>query len=70
MPLDAHLDKEEEVVRVVKEVAGLHGAVQLSSSPLGLSHLGLPKDAVRFLAPSGAVVALRFDPARSLVVAS
>lgn len=60
-PVDAHLDKEEEVVKVVKEVAGLHGAVQMSSAGLGLSHLGLPRDAVRFLAPSGAVVALRYE---------
>jgi hypothetical protein len=59
--LDAHLDREDEVTKVVRDVSVLHGAVQLSSSPLGLSHLGLPKDAVRFLAPSGAVVALRYE---------
>jgi hypothetical protein len=53
--------QEEEVVKVIKEVAGLHGAVQMGSSPLGLSHLGLPRDAVRLLAPSGAVVALRYE---------
>lgn len=61
VPLDAHLDREDEVTKVVRDVSVLHGAVQLSSSPLGLSHLGLPKDAVRFLAPSGAVVALRYE---------
>lgn len=60
-PLDAHLDKEDEVVKVVRDVTALHGAVQMSSAPLGLSHLGLPKDAVRFLAPSGAVIALRYE---------
>lgn len=60
-PVDAHLDKEDDVVRVVKEAAGLHGAVQMSSAMLGLSHLGMPRDAVRFLAPSGAVVALRYE---------
>jgi hypothetical protein len=60
-PVDAHLDKEDDVVKVVKDVAGLHGAVQMSSALLGLSHLGLPRDAVRFLAPSGAVVALRYE---------
>lgn len=60
-PVDAHLDKEEEVVKVVRDVATLHGAVHMSSAPLGLSHLGLPRDAVRFLAPSGAVVALRYE---------
>jgi len=61
VPLDAHLDKEEEVIKVVREVAGLHGAVQMSSAPLGLSHLGLPRDAVRVLSPSGAVLALRYE---------
>lgn len=59
--MDAHLDKEEDVIKVVKEVAGLHGAVQMSSSSLGLSHLGLPRDAVRLLSPSGAVLALRYE---------
>lgn len=49
------------MVKVVKEVAGLHGAVQMGSAPLGLSHLGLPRDAVRLLAPSGVVVALRYE---------
>jgi hypothetical protein len=60
-PLDAHLDKEEDVVKVVKDVAVLHGALQTSSAMIGLSHLGLPRDAARFLAPSGAVVALRYE---------
>lgn len=60
-PLDAHLELNEVVTKAVRDVAVLHGAVQMSSAPLGLSHLGLPRDAVRFLAPSGAVVALRYE---------
>jgi hypothetical protein len=60
-PLDTHLAHEEEVVKVVKDVAALHGAVHMSSAPMGLSHHGLPQDAVRLLAPSGAVVALRYE---------
>lgn len=33
----------------------------MSSTSLGLSHAALPRDAVRFLAPSGAQMALRYE---------
>jgi hypothetical protein len=42
-PLDCHLDVEEAVCRVVKEVCSVHGALQMSSTSLGLSHMALPK---------------------------
>jgi hypothetical protein len=42
-PLDCHLDVEEAVCRVVKEVCSVHGALQMSSTSLGLSHTALPK---------------------------
>jgi len=55
-PLDSHLLVEEAVIKVVRDVCSVHGAVQMSSSDLGLSHVGLPKDAAKFLAPSGVQV--------------
>lgn len=42
-PLDCHLELEEAVCKVVKEVCSVHGAVQMSSTSLGLSHMALPK---------------------------
>lgn len=55
-PLDSHLQVEEAVTKVVRDVCSVHGAVQMSSTDLGLSHVGLPKDAAKFLAPSGVQV--------------
>lgn len=42
-PLECHLELEEGVCRVVREVCSVHGAVQMSSTSLGLSHVALPK---------------------------
>jgi hypothetical protein len=53
-PLDCHLDVEEVVCRVVREVCSVHGAVQMSSTSLGLSHVALPK--VRWMAAAAAAV--------------
>ena len=39
-----------------------HGAVPVASSVVGLAHAGLPRDAVRLLAPSGAQI--RWGPGR------
>jgi hypothetical protein len=47
-PLDCHLDVEDAVCRVLREVCSVHGAVQMSSTSLGLSHMALPKVRVQF----------------------
>ncbi|KAF8070961.1 GCN2 [Scenedesmus sp. PABB004] len=60
-PLDVPLELHDAVVRAVRDVCVAHGAVQMCSSSLGLGHAALPRDAVRYLAPSGAQVALRYE---------
>lgn len=53
----------EEVLDVVRGIFGLHGAVAMQSSALGLvaDAAALPKGAVGLLDASGALLALRYE---------
>ena len=56
VPMSTSVDVVEVVVRVVREVATCHGAIPMTSTPLGVAHAAAPKDAVRLLSPSGTQV--------------
>ncbi|CAD7701489.1 unnamed protein product [Ostreobium quekettii] len=54
-------DARHTVEGIVNEVFSSHGAIQMSSSEVGLCHDQLPPEAVRFLSPSGTIFSLRYD---------
>ncbi|KIZ01806.1 putative serine/threonine-protein kinase GCN2 [Monoraphidium neglectum] len=60
-PLNVHVDVRDAVTRVARDVFRAHSAVPVASNVVGIAHAGLPRDAVRLLAPSGAQISLRYE---------
>ncbi|KAI8469455.1 MAG: hypothetical protein J3K34DRAFT_459347 [Monoraphidium minutum] len=60
-PLNVHVSVRDAVARVVHDVFRSHSAVPVASNVVGIAHAGLPRDAVRLLAPSGAQISLRYE---------